>query len=35
MEANPQLPLPSDYNLYKGKMDHTTLVAFAVGAVDF
>lgn len=28
MEENPGRALPDDYDLYAGKMDHTTLVAF-------
>jgi hypothetical protein len=31
MERNPTIPLPKDFQLYPGKMDHTTCVAFKVG----
>eukprot|EP01129_Flabellula_baltica_P017425 TRINITY_DN9655_c0_g1_i1.p1 TRINITY_DN9655_c0_g1~~TRINITY_DN9655_c0_g1_i1.p1 ORF type:complete len:409 (-),score=83.19 TRINITY_DN9655_c0_g1_i1:20-1246(-) len=34
MEQNPNSTLPSDYQLYPGKMDHTTCVAFKVGSYD-
>lgn len=34
-EDNKRNKLPSDYKLYPGKMDHTTLLAFCVGGPSF
>lgn len=31
MEDHPRTPLPDDYSLYCGKLDHTTCIAFKVG----
>ena len=33
MEQNPFIELPDDYNLFPGKMDHSTCICFKVGEV--